>query len=50
MDDRRAAWMLEQVGLAPQIHSYRRSGCSGGQEQRVAVARALGAQPTAGAG
>ena len=39
MDDR-AASMLEQVGLAPQIHSYP-DQLSGGQKQRVAVARAL---------
>lgn len=38
--DRRAAQMLEQVGLAPQIESYP-DQLSGGQKQRVAVARAL---------
>jgi putative ABC transport system ATP-binding protein len=38
--DRRAALMLEQVGLAPQLHSYP-DQLSGGQKQRVAVARAL---------
>ena len=38
--DRRAALMLDQVGLAPQIHSYP-DQLSGGQKQRVAVARAL---------
>lgn len=38
--DRRAAQMLEQVDLAPQIHSYP-DQLSGGQKQRVAVARAL---------
>ncbi|MFM1813078.1 MAG: Lipoprotein-releasing system ATP-binding protein LolD [Cyanobacteriota bacterium] len=38
--DRRAALMLEQVGLAPQMHSYP-DQLSGGQKQRVAVARAL---------
>lgn len=38
--DRRAERMLEQVGLAPQIHSYP-DQLSGGQKQRVAVARAL---------
>jgi putative ABC transport system ATP-binding protein len=39
MDDR-AASMLQQVGLAPQLHSYP-DQLSGGQKQRVAVARAL---------
>jgi putative ABC transport system ATP-binding protein len=38
--DWRAGQMLEQVGLAPQMHSYP-DQLSGGQKQRVAVARAL---------
>ena len=42
---RRAQEMLERVGLADRVH-HRPNELSGGQSQRVAVARALGGRPS----
>jgi peptide/nickel transport system ATP-binding protein len=46
-DDRpsRAAGLLEQVGLAPQLARRRPAQLSGGQLQRAAIARALAGRP-----
>ncbi|RMH70104.1 MAG: ABC transporter ATP-binding protein [Gemmatimonadetes bacterium] len=44
IDRQRARYLLETVGLADRLH-YRPSQLSAGQQQRVAVARALANQP-----
>jgi len=46
-DARRIAGeLLEEVGLAPMVHGRRPGRLSGGQCQRVGIARALAAEPT----